>query len=368
MINTEFGFRDKVRALDYLLLFSALSLSSIGFLCLYEVGGQRSLLVQIVATGIGLTAALLLSFIDYERYCGKRAWILFGVSVALLALTLFIGTGEGNRSWIDLGFTTLQPSEFVKVLFLITLASHINAVKDNINDIKNVLPLLLHGGIIIGLVLLEGDLGSALVFLFVYAVMLYVGGLSLWYFLGGLAAVVAASPFLWKMLGDYQQKRILVGFHPELDPLDKGWQQIQSKKAIAAGGLNGVGMGNTKLAPSVPKVQNDMIFSAIGELFGFFGILVFLALMTLLICRLLRLSRKARKDTGSYLCAGAAAIFVAQTVENVGMCLGKMPVIGITLPLVSSGGSSVLSLYLALGAALSVGTHRRKYYFEREET
>jgi len=369
MIDTALGFRNKIKSVDYLLVLTALLLSAMGLLCIYEVGGFGEIRMQIIAILLGLFGMAVMALFNYELFTGRvMAVLLFLVSVGVLVLTLKIGTGEGNQSWIELGSVTVQPSEFVKILFIITFATHLNRAKDKINGIGSVIALCLHGGVIIGLVAMQGDLGSALVYLFIFVAMLFSAGLSLWYLFGGLAVVVAASPFLWPLLNEYQQERILVGFNPELDPLGKGYQPILSKNAISAGGLSGVGMGNTAIAPTIPKNHNDMIFGVMGELFGFVGLIIFFLLMALLILRLLRLAKNARKDTGSYICVGIAAILIAQTLENVGMCLGLLPVIGITLPFVSSGGSSVLSLYVAVGLALSVGTHNKKYYFERERS
>ncbi len=368
MLNTEFGFRDKIRSFDFLLLFAALALSALGIVCIAEAAGERRIFVQSMAVLAGVCAMFLLSMVNYEIFVGKIAIAFFAGSVLLLILTLRVGIGDGNTSWIDLGPFTVQPSEFVKVAFLITLSAHINKVKDSINDIRTVLLLLLHGGIIIGLVVLQKDLGSALIYLFVFVMMLFAAGISIWYLLGGLAVLIAGAPFLWNLLADYQQKRILVGFNPDLDPLDKGFQAVKSREAIASGGLFGVGPGNTVLSKNVPKAYNDMIFCVLGELFGFFGILIFFLLTGLMIFRLLRLAKRARKDSGSYICVGAAAILIAQTLENVGMCLGMLPVIGITLPFMSSGGSSALSLWLTVGLAVSISTHSRKYYFERESS
>ncbi len=369
MIDTALGFRNKIKSIDYLLVLAAVALSVMGLLCIYEVGGFGEIRMQIIAILLGLCGMSVTALFNYEYFTGKiMSFLLFALSVGILVLTLKIGTGEGNQSWIAIGSVTVQPSEFVKILFIITFATHLNAVKENINGIFSVLGLCLHGGVIIGLVGMQGDLGSALVYAFIFVTMLFSAGLSLWYLLGGLLLIVAASPFLWPHLNEYQQQRILVGFNPELDPLGKGYQPILSKNAISAGGLSGVGMGNTEIAPTIPKSHNDMIFGVMGELFGFAGLILFFLLMSVLVLRLLRLSKNARKDTGSYICAGIAAILIAQTLENVGMCLGLLPVIGTTPPFVSSGGSSVQSLYLAIGLALSVGAHNKKYYFERERS
>lgn len=369
MIYNDFGFREKIKAFDFPLALAAAALSFFGFLCISEVGSQKQLYVQLFAILSGIILMLVLSMINYEYYTGKAAVFLFALSAIVLAATLFIGTGDGNKSWINIKSLpfSIQPSEFVKLFFIITLAAHIDRVKGRINSIRSFAGLLLHALIISGLVMLQGDLGSALVFLFIFIAMTFCAGLSMWYYLGMIAVSAALSPLIWNNLKYYQQQRILVGFNPELDPLGFGYQPVLSKNAISAGGLYGTGLGNTAVAKTIPYAYTDIIFGVVGEVFGFLGFVIFFILISAIILRLLRLSGKARKDSGSYICAGVAAILIAQTLENAGMCMGILPVIGITLPFMSYGGSSILSLFMALGVALSVGTHRKKYYFERED-
>ena len=205
----------------------------------------------------------------------------------------------------------------------------------------------------------------------IFVVMWFMAKMSLWYLAGGLATFAIAAPFLWGFLEDYQKKRILVGFDPWSDPTDKGYQVIQTIKAMQNGGVTGMGYGNGTLthaaAKSVfPARETDMILGVMGEEFGFIGIIIYIILISVVIFRILRIARDARFEYGSYICAGVAAVLIFQTVENVGMCLGTLPVIGLTLPFISYGGSSILSLYIGIGLVMSVRTHRQKYYFERD--
>ena len=225
---------------------------------------------------------------------------------------------------------------------------------------------MLHAGIIIGLVMLQGDLGSALVFMFITIVMCFTQGLSIWYLLGGTAATILAAPYLWQFLKPYQQQRILVGFNPELDPLGYGYQQVLSKNAIINSSFLGTGYMNSTISPTIPYNHTDMIFSVIIEELGLIGVLFFMSLLILLIIRITKTSFNSRKDIGSTICSGIVAMIIAQAAENIGMTLGILPIIGITLPFVSYGGSSVLSLFLALGIVLSISRYKSKYFFERE--
>ena len=283
------------------------------------------------------------------------------------------GNFSTNENWIRVPFTNVffQPSEIVKITFIASFGYFLGHLKQSINSIKSILLIALFGGVTIVFVLLERDLGAAIVFVIIILVMCFTAKLSVWYFIGAAAAFIAASPFLWTMLGDYQKKRILVGFDPTLDPDNMGYQVLQTMKAISNGGIWGMGYGKGTLTHSVykstlPARETDVILGVMGEEFGFVGILVYLALITYVIFKILKIARNSRKDYGSYICAAVAALILFQTVENVGMCLGLLPVIGLTLPFISYGGSSIISMYLCIGIVMSIQTHKEKYYIERE--
>ena len=224
---------EKLRKLDYIALFAVFALTTMSLLTLAGAAGDygvKYFYVQFGAAILGLVAMTVISTIDYEDIADKFSPILFVVSVFLLVLTLVIGTGDGNRSWIRFSWLPigLQPSEFIKVLYIITFSKHIRMHKGEINHPKTLLKLGLHAGTIIGLILLQGDLGSALVYMVMTVAMLYCAGLSLWYLIGGTSVVALAAPFLWSHLKTYQQQRILVGFSPEIDPGGKGFQALMS--------------------------------------------------------------------------------------------------------------------------------------------
>lgn len=336
-----------------------------------EVWGTRFFTVQSIASVLGLFAMLALSYIDYDALISKMTVPIFIFSIVLMVTVLLFGVdnGMGNKNWIRIpGIPfTIQPSEFVKITFIITFSRHINSVKENINNIKNVIMLLLHGGIIMGLVLLTGDLGSALVFAAIMAMMLFCAGLSVWYFVGALALIAILSPVLWSHMKEYQQERIIYGFSPELDPQDTGYQPLLSRSAISAGGIFGAGMFGGEVFKTLPQKESDFIFAVLCEKFGFIGGGVYILLMSVMVIRLLILARRARKDYGALICVGICTLFVAQTLENIGMCLAMLPVVGITLPFCSYGGSSMLAVYIYLGFVMSISSHNKKYFFEREK-
>lgn len=372
MRNSLKGSGTKRRAGDFLLPSLVMLLSVYGIIIIASATrdeGYTRLLTQVFAVLLGNGCMIGISYLDYEYILYKRVVItIYIISIIALIITMIIGIGEGNRNWIRLkGIPfSIQTSEFVKLFFILTFAKHLDMVKDKINNILTVLSLLLHAGIIIGLIIYLGDLGSALIFICIALAMCYAQGLSLFYFLGGSVITVLASPHLWTFLKPYQQQRILVGFKPETDPLGYGYQQILSKRAITNGGLFGTGYMNSTIAPSVPYNHTDMIFSVMTEEFGLAGAIVMFILIILIVLKIIKIAYTARKDVGSLVCVGIAAMIIAQTIENIGMCLGLLPVVGITLPFMSYGGSSVLSLYMSIGVVMSVARFKNKYFFERE--
>ncbi len=363
---------EKLRKLDYTVLFAVIALTAMSLLTLAGAAndyGVRYFNVQLAASCLGLVAMIVMSTVDYEEVTDKLAIPLFVASVFVLAITLVIGTdnGSGNKNWIEIpGFpVSIQPSEFVKVVYIVTFSKHISILKDKINKIPSLLQLGAHAGMVIGLILLQGDLGSALVYMFMTVAMLFAAGLSLWYFFGAGVAVVFAAPFLWKILKQYQKDRILAGFWPETDPQDKGFQALMSKNAIAAGGFFGTGFDGGTEYQKVPYAHTDFIFAITGEKFGFFGAFFVIVMLSVLVVRALILANKLRGSYASYMCVGVAAVIIAQSLENVGMCLAKLPVIGITLPFMSYGGSSMISSFCLVGLIQSINAHRGKYFFER---
>ncbi len=360
------------RSTDYTMAIISIVLAVYGiFMVASATRGNNSSYItkQAFAAFLGIIFMFLLSYVNYEIFLNLKFCIaIFSSAVILLVLTLIIGIGSGNQSWINLAGLSLniQPSELVKPLFIITFSKHLDLVKGNINKIQNVLMLLLHAGIVIGLVMLQGDLGSALIFMCIAITMCYTQGLSLWYFLGGSVLLVVASPYLWQFLKPYQQQRILVGFNPELDPLGYGYQQILSKEAIMSSSWFGTGYMDSTISAGIPFNHTDMIFSVIAEELGIIGVSALLILLILLVSRIIKVALASRKDIGSCICIGVCAMIIAQAVENIGMTLGLLPIIGITLPFMSYGGSSLLSLFLSLGLVMSVYRYRSKYFFERE--
>lgn len=360
--------RDCVRRVDPILLACTLVLSAIGLITIWgavDNFGQRKLKMQLAMTVLGLIMTFVVANLDYHVIL-ERLWLpMLAFSVGILALTLVAGsTGEGietsNKSWLTIPIIgmAIQPSEFVKITFICTFSYHLYLVRERIRSPRVLPGLLLHALLIVGLILLSGDLGVALVYIAMILILLFCAGLPLWWFGGGLIAVGIAFPFAWNLLQPYQQERILVGFDPELDPLDKGWQALLSRQCIENGGLLGVGWRSGGDYEDLVASHTDFIFATVCEKFGFVGGLLVILTLIAMVWRVLWIGRQASHDAGYFLCVGVGAVLIAQAVENLGMCLTLLPVVGLTLPFLSCGGSSVLASFILLGMVHSVASHK----------
>lgn len=330
--------------------------------------GTSKLIMQLAMTVVGFCGIVVLVNLDYRIFVERYWKIMWIVSIALLGFTLIFGdtgangTETTNRSWLTIvkfGSKSfqIQPSEFVKIAFIISFSKHISMVKDKINKIKTLIPLAIHAGAIVGLILLSGDLGVTLVYIGIIAIMLAFAGLSFWYFAGAIGIIIIAFPFIWPLLSNYQQMRILVGFEPELDPSGYGFQALLSLDSISAGGVFGRGMNSGGYYEILPASHTDFIFSTYCEMFGFVGAIIFLIILLLLVLRLVKIAKRCNDDFGTLIVVGVASMFIIQSIMNIGMCLAMFPVIGITLPLMSYGGSSMLAIYIAMGLVHAISAH-----------
>ncbi|MBR4029818.1 MAG: rod shape-determining protein RodA [Clostridia bacterium] len=319
---------------------------------------KMNIVVQSIAIAIGIFCMLVVSRMDYQVLLtlNKAVFVLY---ILLLVLVLFIGTGEsvGTVGWISLGPVNIQPSEFAKVGFILTFACHIASVQDKINNFKTVLLLLLHILAPLGLILLQPDYGTGMVFIFISIVMLFYAGLKLRYFFiaGGTFAV--ASPLLWFfVLDEFQKNRIRVFLSPESDPMGSGYNVIQSKLAVGAGGFFGKGLfkGTQIQMDFLPGKHTDFIFAVAGEELGFLGCVAIILLMGFIIFRIIKGANQVKTSAGGLICMGVAAMLIFQAFENIGMSIGIMPVTGIPLPFFSYGGSSIITTFLAMGLVLAI--------------
>lgn len=358
---------DFFRESDKFLLLLCLFASSYGcvavFSTTYYMETFRPVLVQVLCMILGLFAAMVISVIDYENLL--KRWYLVGLlGLIPVLLTFFIGfapEGTDDKAWLDLGITTFQPSELLKICFIVTFAAHIRRIKPNINKLKYLIPLCLHGAAPIILIHFQGDDGSALVFAVMVLFMMWAGGVSWKYFLLAFSAAIAASPFVYFfVMNEDQRKRITLIFDINADIKEIGYQQWRGRMALANGGLTGQGFlkGDLTQAGVIPESRNDFIFTSIGEEFGFLGCMAVILLLAAICLRCIRIARICPNNGGKYICVGIFAMLFAQAVINIGMCTSVLPVIGVTLPFFSSGGTSLLCLFLGIGLVLNVYIHR----------
>jgi rod shape determining protein RodA len=304
---------------------------------------------------------------DYRIIIKK--WYFAAIAAAVLAGSVFLFgmrvSGTDDTAWITLPFgMTVQPSEFIKPCFIITFTYHICLLKEK-NLLQKpwaVLTLLLHAALPIAVIHFQGDDGTALVFGIVFPVMMLLGGVKLRYFaiLGGIAA--AGLPLVWRyVMNDAQKNRLLSLFDAENTAMaDYAYQQYPGRLSLASGGLFGTGWLNGKRVASavVPEQENDFILTVAGEELGFLGCLTIIALLFAIMLIIILNSKKATTNEGSLICAGAFAVIAAQAVLNLGMVLGLLPVIGVTLPFFSAGGSSLISTFICIGLVQSVRIHK----------
>jgi rod shape determining protein RodA len=317
--------------------------------------------VQIGAMVIGLFLFILFSYIDIDIIADK-SMLLFVFSILFISTLLIWGEGEadvGRRAWIRFWNIGIQPAEVTKVPFIIIFAKIMVTFKERktLNSIMSVLQIAIVFLIMFGFVLyISEDMGTALVYFGILIIMLFAAGLKLRWFILGAGAIAAASPLLRTyFINDKQWERIIAPFIPDIvDPNRNGvlWQPDLSIRAITTGGIFGQGLGQGQLTQSpraFPAQHTDFVFSAAGEELGFIGCLVVIALLIAIVIRCVYVGIKSNNSLGLLVCMGVAGMVIVQTVMNIGMCLGLLPVIGITLPFFSYGGSSLVTSFAAMG-------------------
>lgn len=351
-----------IRVTDRFLWAIALTLSTTSALLLVGLlntgyATKTHLFTQVIATLMGVTAAVILSNLDYHFLAGL--WKLYVPACYFLVLLTFtpLGVVRGDdRAWLSIPLInyTIQPSEFLKLAFIFTFALHLEKVRGEVNKLPNLVKLGIHGAIPVLLIHFQGDDGSAMIFLFIFACMIFSAGLDMKYILWAGGAAVLAAPIAWFfVLTQDQRERILIFTNPASDPTGKGWQQFQGLLAIGSGGISGTGLFGGEHV-YVGEARNDFIFTFLAESLGFLGCLGVIALLMAFCAKILWNGSRAEDPLGQYICVGIFAMLAFQIIINLGMCLSVLPVIGVTLPLLSSGGTSVLTVYVSIGILLSV--------------
>lgn len=368
-ISAAAAVRQYFIGINWLLLFLAILCSTCGCIMIASTG-VTSLTVQIAAILLGTAAYFVIAMFDISHLAVFWKIVMAG-GVAVLLSVLVIGrTAGGNAGWVAIHLGSLdlsfQPGEVVKIFMIITLSKQLDIIGEDITRFKGVLLATIHFGIYAAALLFSKDDGMLLTYAIIFVAMVFAAGIRLRYLAFGAGALVIATPLLWTYLLDYYQKmRILVVLDPTLDLDGKGYHAYISKIAIRNGGLTGMGYGNgavTQLSKpgNLPAKHTDFIFSVICEEMGYIGAAVAVGLLCGVIAICFSVAAKVRHDRFSYLLTiGVATMLTFQTFLNVGMCMGVVPVIGLTLPFFSHGGSSVLTMFLSIAMVASVGAHVR---------
>lgn len=331
----------------------------------FSGGSTKFITVQIIAFALGIIAVLILLMIDYNSF-GDMQTAIYILNILLLLSVLFIGTEKhGAKSWINLGPINFQPAEIVKIGFILAFAKHLETRKDKLNSIRDISISVIYILVPVALIFLQNDMGTALVFLFISAIMLFAAGINYKYIVGAIGGFVLCSPLMWFFLQPHQKNRILVFLNPEMDPRGSGYHVIQSKTAIGSGQFFGEGLFSGTLNNSgfIPERHTDFIFSVLSEELGFIGAVIVIALFVILLLRCIHIAKVSKDTYGMLICVGVTAMYLFHVLENIGMTIGVMPVTGIPLPFISYGGSSLLTNMLAIGLVLNIGMRRQVIRF-----
>ncbi|CAM2075876.1 MULTISPECIES: rod shape-determining protein RodA [Clostridia] len=365
-----------LKKVDILMFISILLITMFGILNIYlakkvSTGGMIFPLKQSL---FFVGAIILLYFVLAIDYSIIKAFtpIFYWTSIALLVLVLIIGsTINGAQGWIRLGPLSFQPAELAKIATVMMMGKKLEDMDGEINNLKNFLVLAFYAIIPAGLIVIQPDMGMTMVLFFMVLGVFFIGGLDKRIILGGLGALIVGIVLVWNsgLIQDYQKRRITSFRNPETDTSGSGYHLRQSLIAIGSGGFFGTldslandGTGGYA-SQYVPEIQTDFIFSQICQQWGTFGAICLLALYGLLISRMINIARTAKDLFGTILTTGMIAYFLFAIWQNIGMTIGLMPITGITLPLVSYGGSSLATTILSLGLVLNIGMRRKKLNF-----
>ena len=349
---------------DMVLLVLCLVVAGFGVICIASAtsaekfgGNFKYIAIQIISIGLGVLMYALVSSIDLD-YLSEHRGLMVAFNIFLLLLLIPFGTDNntGNRSWLHFpGFpVNVQPAEICKITYIIIMASVMSSHQNRISHPVSVLHMLMHLGILVVLNLaLSSDMGVSLIFVFIFIGMAFAGGVSLWWFALAIGSIAAAFPILWQFLGQYQRNRILILFDPTIDPqgINERHHSKINLQSLTGGGLMGQGLfqGNRTQGGNLFAQHTDYIFSSMGEELGFAGCVLIMVLELAIIARCIYVGVRCQDYMRRLVCYGAASALMFQLMINVGMCIGVMPVIGLTLPLISYGGSSVVTIFAMLG-------------------
>ena len=347
---------------DMLLLALCVVATLFGIVMVYAAtateDNARYIIIQSGCLVAGVIIYFALTAFDIDILAGQRT-LLFLFNAVFISLLLVFGVqgDSGNRAWLSFPFLpfNIQPAEVCKITYVIILARTISVNRNRVSSFRCVSQLAFHMLFIVGLyIVISSDTGVALIFIFIFLMMAYVGGVSVWWFLAGAGAFAAVAPYLWQnIMREDQKNRILALYDPSIDPTgwNELWQTNQNLKAFRNGGLSGTGLFNGPMTNTgaLPASHTDSIFSTIGEQLGMVGSIIVLLLLLAIVLRIFYVGMKSPDLQNRLICIGIASMFLFQILINVGVCLGLLPVIGLALPFFSYGGSSILTSFIAMG-------------------
>tara|TARA_B100001173_G_C16025139_1_gene563736 strand:- start:1222 stop:2346 length:1125 start_codon:yes stop_codon:yes gene_type:complete len=357
--STNYSFFEKLKSIDYFLILIVILIGAISVFAIYSTeGGKFSYYTKnhLIRLSLFFSLFLVLSFVRTSTWY-RNAYLFYLVCTVLLILVLFFGIiASGSRRWISLYFLNLQPSELMKISIIVCFARYYHRIQStDIQSYKFLLqPIIL---IIIPcyLVISQPDLGTSILIAGSGIAIIWLAGINIKYFVYSSLMLIVSLPFVISILKPYQKSRILTFFNPDRDPLGAGYQIIQSKIAIGSGGFLGKGFlkGTQSYLEFLPEKHTDFIFTLFSEEFGFVGSIVLLLLYMILIYRIIRIGFLNRSFFSRLYCFGFASAFFLYVFVNVAMVLGLLPIVGAPLPIMSYGGSSMLSIMLGLSIAMS---------------
>ncbi|MBR3973717.1 MAG: FtsW/RodA/SpoVE family cell cycle protein [Oscillospiraceae bacterium] len=347
---------------DWVLLLLCLIVSAFGIIVVASAtsadkfgNNTRHIAVQLGATVIGVMMYAIVSSVDVETLSEYR-FLMVAFNTFLLLMLIPFGTdnGTGNRSWIETPIINIQPAEICKITYIIIAASVMASHQNRISHVGSVMHMVMHLGMLVGLnMIISKDAGVSLIFVFIFIGMAFAGGVSLlWFALAG-GGIAVAFPILWQFLGQHQKNRILILFDETIDPqgINERYHYKINLQSLTGGGLTGQGLfeGTRTQGGNLFAQHTDYVFSSIGEELGFFGCCLVMILELAIIARCIYVGIRCQDYMRRLICFGAASALIFQLLINIGMCIGVMPVIGLTLPLISYGGSSIVTIYGMLG-------------------
>jgi rod shape determining protein RodA len=362
--RSEMSLREKLWHVSWSFVLLITVVCSVGFLTLYSAANGSTdpwASRQMVRFFVGLVVMLAVAMVDI-RFWMRWAYVLYGFALVFLVAVEIRGSiGMGAQRWIDLGFIQLQPSEIMKITLVLALARYFHGASyQDVGRPVYLVPPLLMVFLPVGLVLKQPDLGTAMMLTLGSGAMFFLAGVRLWKFGLVLAAGVGAVPVAWKFMREYQRQRIITFLNPENDPLGAGYHILQSKIALGSGGVFGKGfmLGTQSHLNFLPEKQTDFIFTMLAEEWGMVGGVVLVALYSLLLVYGYVMSLRARSQFGRLVGLGLTTTFFLYAFINIAMVMGLVPVVGVPLPLISYGGTAMLTLLFGFGLILSVYIHR----------